>query len=81
MIYLHYCQRIGIKIPKDLSLATFGTTFSEIKEVSPSFTSIDIDFFKIGEKSGEIILKKIKKKKVNKINRIKHYFVKGVTTK
>lgn len=76
-----YCQRIGIKIPEDLSLATFGTTFSEIKEVSPSFTSIDINFFKIGEKSGEVILKKIKKKKVHIINRIKHYFVEGGTTR
>ena len=76
-----YCKKIGIKIPEDLSLITFGTTFSAIKEVSPSFTSINIDFYKIGEKSGEIILKKINNKKVNKINRINHYFVEGGTTK
>lgn len=68
-------------MPKDLSLATFGTTFSEIKEVSPSFTSIDMDFYKVGEKSGEIILKKIHNKKVKRINEIPHIFVEGGTTK
>ena len=76
-----YCKKMNINIPKDLSLATFGTTFSEIKEVSPSFTSIDMDFLKVGEKSGEIILKKINKKKVNIITEIDHFFVEGGTTK
>ncbi|MDC0226749.1 LacI family transcriptional regulator [Alphaproteobacteria bacterium] len=76
-----YCQKMNIKIPKHLSLVTFCTTFSEIKEVSPSFTSIDMDFLKVGEKSGEVILKKIKNKKVNKLNEIQHYFVEGGTTK
>lgn len=76
-----YCKKIGIEIPQDLSLATFGTTFSEIKEVSPPFTSIDMDFLKVGEKSGEVILNKINNKKINKINPIKHCFVEGGTTK
>ena len=76
-----YCKKMNINMPKDLSLATFGTTFSEIKEVSPSFTSIDMDFLKVGEKSGEIILRKINNKKVNKINAIDHFFVEGGTTK
>ena len=76
-----YCKKMNINIPKDLSLATFGTTFTEIKEVSPSFTSIDMDFLKVGEKSGEIILKRINNEKVNKINEINHFFVEGGTTK
>ena len=76
-----YCKKMNINMPKDLSLATFGSTFTEIKEVSPSFTSIDMDFLKVGEKSGEIILKKIHNKKVNKINEIEHIFVEGGTTK
>ena len=76
-----FCKKMNINMPKDLSLATFGTTFSEIKEVSPSFTSIDMDFLKVGEKSGEIILKKINNKKVNKITEINHFFVEGGTTK
>ena len=76
-----YCKKMNINIPKDLSLATFGTTFTEIKEVSPSFTSIDMDFLKVGEKSGEIILKKIHNKKVSKFNEINHFFVEGGTTK
>jgi DNA-binding LacI/PurR family transcriptional regulator len=72
---------MNINMPRDLSLATFGTTFTEIKEVSPSFTSIDMNFLKVGQKSGEIILKKIHNKKVNKINEINHFFVEGGTTK
>jgi len=76
-----YCQKIKIKVPKKLSLATFGTTFSEIKEVSPSFTSIDMDLLKVGEKCGEIILKKINNKKIKKINEIDYFFVEGGTTK
>ncbi len=76
-----FCKKMNINMPKDLSLATFGTTFTEIKEVSPSFTSIDMNFLKVGQKSGEIILKKIHNKKVNKINEIKHFFVEGGTTK
>tara|TARA_B110000091_G_C13730876_1_gene438998 strand:- start:31 stop:1050 length:1020 start_codon:yes stop_codon:yes gene_type:complete len=76
-----FCKRMNINMPKDLSLATFGTTFTEIKEVSPSFTSIDMNFLKVGQKSGEIILKKIHNKKVNKINEINHFFVEGGTTK
>ena len=76
-----YCKKININMPKDLSLATFGTTFTEIKEVSPSFTSIDMNFLQVGQKSGEIILKKIYNKKVNKINEINHFFVEGGTTK
>ena len=76
-----FCKKMNINMPKDLSLATFGTTFTEIKEVSPTFTSIDINFLKVGEKSGEIILKKIHNKKVNKINEINHFFVEGGTTK
>ena len=76
-----YCQKMKIKIPKHLSLATFGSTFPEIKEVSPSFTSVDMDFLAVGVKSAEIILKKINNKKVKKVNEIKHYFVEGGTTK
>ena len=76
-----FCKKMNINMPKDLSLATFGTTFTEIKEVSPTFTSIDINFLKVGERSGEIILKKIHNKKVNKINEINHFFVEGGTTK
>jgi LacI family gluconate utilization system Gnt-I transcriptional repressor len=76
-----YCKKMNINMPKDLSLATFGTTFSEIKEVSPSFTSVDGDLLKVGEKCGEIILKKIHNKKVSKINEIDHFFVEGGTTR
>ncbi|MDC1296551.1 LacI family transcriptional regulator [Alphaproteobacteria bacterium] len=76
-----YCQKMKIKLPKDLSLATFGTTFSEIKEVSPSFTSIDMDHLKVGKKTGEVILKKINNKKVNKVNEIEYFFVEGGTTR
>ena len=76
-----FCKKMNINMPKDLSLATFGTTFTEIKEVSPSITSIDMNFLKVGQKSGEIILKKIHNKKVNKINEINHFFVEGGTTK
>ena len=75
-----YCQKMKILIPNDLSLATFGSTFSEIKEVSPSFTSIDMDLLKVGEKSAEILLKKINNKKVQKKNEIKYLFVEGGTT-
>ena len=62
-------------------LAKVDTTFTEIKEVSPTFTSIDINFLKVGEKSGGIILKQIHNKKVNKINEINHFFVEGGTTR
>ena len=39
-----------------------------------------MNFLKVGQKSGEIILKKIHNKKVNKINEINHFFVEGGTT-
>lgn len=49
------CQRLGVKVPQDLSVMGFGD-FDIGAEINPALTTIHVDFRALGKTTGQLLL-------------------------
>lgn len=56
------CERLGIKVPKDLAITGFGD-YELAKELNPALTTISVPTTQIGEEAANLILRRIRGEK------------------